>query len=448
MDYISNTELEKSLMLEVLGLEKMEDLFRALPEEVLLKKNLNLPEGMSELELSREMKKLASRNRSIEEFNCFLGAGAYDHFIPAIIQHLISRSEYYTAYTPYQAELSQGTLQVIYEYQSMICELTAMEAANASLLDGGSAVGEAVNMAGRISRRRKIIMPDTVHPAYRKVAETYGLQQNLEFVKIPQKGTVLDLETLEKELDGDTAAVVVQYPNFFGSIENLLEIKKLMNVDKKILLTVVANPIALAVLTPPGELDADIVVGEGQSLGNPVSYGGPYLGFMACKMEYIRQMPGRIVGATTDLDGNKGFVLTLQAREQHIRREKATSNICTNEALNALAATIYLSVMGKEGLRKVAEHCLRKAHYLGERLADIPGFKLLNGNNYFHEFLLETPLECKKIIKDLQGKGILAGVDIKRFGYEIDGLLVCVTEKKSLEDMDSFVEALEVYSNV
>lgn len=448
MNYISNTEQERGLMLETLNLERVEDLFRALPEEVLKKKDLNLPEGLSELELSWKMKELASKNNSIEEFNSFLGAGAYDHFIPAIIQHLISRSEYYTAYTPYQAELSQGTLQAIYEYQSMICELTGMETANASLLDGGSAVGEAVNMAGRINRRKKIIMPDTVHPAYRKVAETYGKEQNLKFENIPLKGTVLDLELLEKELDNDTAAVVVQYPNFFGSIESLIEIKKIINREKKTLLIVVANPVALAVLTPPGELGADIVVGEGQSLGNPLSYGGPYLGFMACKGKYSRQMPGRIVGATTDADGNKGFVMTLQTREQHIRREKATSNICTNEALNALAATIYLAVMGKQGLREAAEYSLRKAHYLGEKLAKLSGFKVLNEGNYFHEFLLETPVESKKIIKELQEKGILAGVNINRFDYELDGLLVCVTEKKSLEDLDSFVEALEVYSNV
>lgn len=434
-------------MLESIGIEKIEDLFKAIPEEVLLERELKIPEGLSELEFLQKMKKLAAKNISLDELNSFLGAGAYDHYIPTIINHLVSRSEYYTAYTPYQAELSQGSLQAIYEYQSMICALTGMEVANASLLDGGSAVGEAVNMAGRISRKKKIILSEAVHPFYRQIAETYGKEQGLEFMNIPLTGSISDISILDKEIDSQTAAVVIQYPNFLGSIEEMKEIQQMLSREKRALLIVIANPIALALLTPPGQLGADIVVGEGQSLGNTINYGGPYLGFMACKKKYLRQMPGRVVGATTDVNGEKGFVMTLQTREQHIRREKATSNICTNEALNALIATIYLSIMGKKGLQEVAEQCLKKAHYLGEKLNDLAGYKILN-QNYFNEFFLETPIESSIITNDLKKKGILPGLDLSLLGYDFNGLLICVTEKKSRDELDELLRALEVYSNV
>lgn len=444
MDYISNTEKEKEVMLKTIGIEQIEELFSAIPERVVLDRPLNIPTGLSELELLRVTKEKANRNKSLEDLVSFLGAGVYDHYIPSIVDHLISRAEFYTAYTPYQAELSQGTLQAIYEYQSMICELTGMELANASLLDGGSATGEAVLMAGRISRKKKIILSKGVHPAYRAVARTYGSHQGLEFKEIELVDTLTDLAALKNELDEQTAAVVLQYPNFFGSIELMDEVKGLVSAGSEILLIVVANPLALGLLTPPGDFAADIVVGEGQSLGNTISYGGPYLGYMATRKKYVRHLPGRIVGATSDLEGKRGYVMTLQTREQHIRREKATSNICTNQALNALIATIYLSTLGKEGIREVAGQSLAKAHYLAERIKQLPGFKVINPGNYFHEFLLTAPGPVLDLKKELYRKGIIAGLDISRFDYRQEGLLVCVTEKRTKKELEMYLSALEV----
>lgn len=447
MSYISNTSQEKMQMLKNIGVEKIEDLFKAIPQEVLFQEKLDVPEGLSELGLLRSVKEKAEKNTSLDELNSFLGAGSYDHYIPSIIDHIVSRSEFYTAYTPYQAELSQGSLQAIYEYQSMICELTGMDIANASLLDGGSATGEAVLMASRITRKKKILLSQSVHPAYRDVAITYGKQQGLNFNEIPISNTKINLKRLESEIDQDTAAVVIQYPNFFGSIEDLSRIKEMTAKYKRTLLIVIANPIALALLKSPGKLGADIVIGEGQSLGNSINYGGPYLGFMSCKEKYIRQMPGRIVGATTDTDGQKGYVMTLQTREQHIRRGRATSNICTNEALNALIATIYMSVMGKKGLKEVAEHCLKKTHYLAEKIDSMPEYEVVNKENYFHEFLLKVPGNTNIYYEKLQEKGILAGLRVKTLGYNLDALLICVTEKKTRQDLDEFITALEVINN-
>jgi len=444
MSYISNTLQEKEEMLKTIGIAKMEDLFGAIPQEVLFQGKLDIPTGLSELELLNDIKEKASRNSSLDEMNSFLGGGAYDHYIPSIIDHIVSRSEFYTAYTPYQAELSQGSLQAIYEYQSMICELTGMEVANASLLDGGSATAEAVLMASRITRKKDIIISKSVHPAYRDIVQTYGKQQGLSFTEVNINDTQINLEQLESAIDQGTAAVVIQYPNFFGSIEDVERIREMLDNFKRTLLIVIANPIAMALLKTPGQLGADIVIGEGQPLGNTINYGGPYLGFMSCKEKYIRQMPGRIVGATTDLSGEKGYVMTLQTREQHIRRGRATSNICTNEALNALIATIYLSVMGKHGLKEVAEHCLRKAHYLADHIESIPGYKVLNKGNFFHEFLIQTPVDSETVYKKLQKKGILAGLRIRSLDYKLDGLLVCVTEKKTTRELDQFVKALEV----
>lgn len=446
MAFISNTPAERERMLKKIGVEKIEELFSVIPENVALDRPLDLPEGLSELEVLREINKKADKNVSLDEKVPFIGAGAYDHFIPSHIDHLISRSEFYTAYTPYQAELSQGTLQAIYEYQSMICELTGMDVANASLLDGGSATGEAVLMASRVSRKKKILISKGVHPAYREVARTYGRHQGLEFVEIDLDGTVSNLEQINDELDKDTAAIVVQYPNFFGSIEDMNRISELVSSQKKTLFVVIANPIALGLLKPPSEFGADIVIGEGQSLGNPVNYGGPYLGYMATREKYLRQLPGRIAGATTDVEGNRGYVLTMQTREQHIRRAKATSNICTNEALNALVATIYMATMGKEGIKEVAEQSMKKAHYLADKIDQLEGFEVVNKDNFFHEFLIKTQLSVEEVKKSLFEKDILAGLDISNF-YSEEGLLVCVTEKRSKEELDKYVEALEVINN-
>ncbi len=448
MDYISNTPREKEKMLDVIGAQEINELFAAIPEKVRLKRELNIDGSLSELELKRQARKLTDRNNSLNNMTSFLGAGAYDHYVPSIIDHLISRSEYYTAYTPYQAELSQGTLQAIYEFQSMICELTGMGVANASLLDGGSAVGEAVLMAQRITRKNRIIFSRAIHPAYREVARTYGSFQGLEFVEAELRGGTTDLDQFENLLDDQTAAVVIQYPNFYGSLEQMERIQSLLEEQKKILMIVIANPMTLGLLTPPSEWGADIVIGEGQVLGNQLNYGGPYLGYMATRDDrgFIRQMPGRIAGATTDADGNRGYVLTLQTREQHIRREKATSNICSNEALNALIATIYMSAMGKEGLKEVAEHSLQKAHYLADKIDQISGYQVVNKENFFHEFWVKTPVEPGKLIDELREKGIIPGLDLSRFDEE-EGLLICTTEKRTREEMDNLVSALEVVSN-
>ncbi len=444
MDYISNTTAETEKMLKTIGVNAVEDLFKMIPEEVALEEDLKIDSGISELELMNLAQEKASKNKSLADQLSFLGAGVYDHYVPGVIDHLISRSEFYTAYTPYQAELSQGTLEAIYEYQSMISELTGMGIANASMLDGGSAAAEAVTMAARISRNKKIILPETINPAYREVIKTYGAGQDLEFVEIESEAEIIDPSQIAENIDKDTAAVIVQYPNFFGSIEKMNEIAEIIEENKKVIFIVIANPILLGVLKPPSDYGADIVVGEAQNLGNGLNYGGPYLGFMACRDErkMLRQLPGRIVGKTTDVDGKEGFVLTLQTREQHIRREKATSNICTNEALNALMATIYLAVMGKKGLKEVGNQSYHKAHYLAEKIDKIPGFDVANKNNFFHEFVVKSVKKSEEIKTQLAKDNIIAGYNLDKIGKE--GLLIAVTEKKTKEELDKFAEKLEV----
>lgn len=444
MDYISNTAAERNKMLKEIGVEAVEDLFQMIPKEVSAKNDLKIADGISELELMRLAKAAALENKSLDELTSFLGAGAYDHYVPSVIDALISRSEFYTAYTPYQAELSQGTLEAIYEYQSMIVEITGLGIANASMLDGGSAAAEAVTMGARISRRSRVILPDTIHPAYREVIKTYGDGIGLEFIDLKTEAQTVDPDQIKENLDDQTAVVVLQYPNFYGSIEKMNEISELIKNNKNTIFVVIANPILLGVLKAPADFGADIVVGEAQNLGSGLNYGGPYLGFMACKddRKMLRQLPGRIVGKTNDVEGKEGFVLTLQTREQHIRREKATSNICTNEALNSLMATIYLSTMGKEGLKEVGEKSYHKAHYLAEKLDKLEGFKVLNKDNFFHEFVLETEKKSSEVIDELLKDNILLGFDLEK--VEKDGILVCVTEKRTKAEMDKLLEKLEV----
>ncbi|MCC3144712.1 aminomethyl-transferring glycine dehydrogenase subunit GcvPA [Halanaerobium sp. Z-7514] len=444
MDYISNTAAEQDEMLKEIGVKAVEELFAMIPEEISLDCELDVEAGISEMELMDLAKEAAAKNKSLEEMTSFLGAGAYDHYVPSIIDHLISRSEFYTAYTPYQAELSQGTLEAMYEYQSMIAELTGMGIANASMLDGGSAAAEAVTMASRISRKKKVILTETIHPAYKEVIKCYGKGHQLEFLELKSNSEIMDPAVIKENIDQETGVLVVQYPNFFGSLEKMEEIAKIKKEHKKLIFVVIANPVLLGLLKAPAEFGADIVVGEGQGLGNGLNYGGPYLGFMACKDERImlRQLPGRIVGKTTDVDGKEGFVLTMQTREQHIRREKATSNICTNEALNALMATIYLATMGKKGLAEVAEQSYHKAHYLAEKIDQLADFEVSNKENFFHEFLVKSSKDIKEIKAKLLEEDIIAGYDLDKAGKK--GLLVCVTEKISKADMDNFVEKLEV----
>jgi glycine dehydrogenase subunit 1 len=438
--YIPDTQEQQKDMLVEAGFRSMDELFSDIPENVKLNRSLNLPAALSEPELVRHMKAISSRNSSLDEFVSFLGAGSYDHYIPSVVGHILSRQEFYTAYTPYQPEISQGTLQAIFEYQSMICILTGMDVSNASMYDGASALAEAASMACQSVRRSEILVASTVHPESRRVLDTYCRFKGIKTVEFGYKDGKADLACLEGKLNENTAAVVMQYPNFFGVIEEIDKAAELAHLNKSLLVTSV-DPIALGILKSPGDLGADIAVGEGQSLGNAISFGGPYLGFMAAKKELMRKMPGRIVGETIDNNGRRGYVLTLQAREQHIRREKATSNICSNEALNALAATVYLTVTGKEGLKKTAELCLHKAHYLYDRLTNNGLFQPCFNSPFFKEFAVKSSIPIKELNQLLLADRIIGGYDLGRDYSELSGcVLLAVTEKRTAREMDEFTE--------
>jgi len=429
-------------MLEKIGVESLEKLLGSIPEKMRLKRDLNLPSPISELELKEHLKKLSQKNKSSDQMVTFLGGGAYDHFIPSVVEHILSRPEFYTAYTPYQAEVSQGTLQSIYEYQSLVCELTGMEVSNASMYDAGSAVAEAAILAFSRTGRKEVLVFDSTNPFYLDVLRTYtrGMDIKIDLRK-SQKG-IADPADLKNALSEKTAGVIIQNPNFFGLLEKVEEIEPLVH-SSGALLILVCDPISLGILKPPGEYKADIAVGEGQSLGNRQNFGGPFLGYFTAKKELIRRMPGRIIGATQDHQGKRGFVMILQTREQHIRRERATSNICTNQALCALAACIYLSLLGKTGLKKVAELCLQKSHYLADRIRQTEGFKIKFDHPFFKEFVVQTPLPPQKIIETLLEKEILAGIALSQFKLGLDDcLLISVTEKRTKKQMDTFVEEL------
>lgn len=438
--YIPNTNDERQKMLKEIGYSSIEELFGDIPEEIRLDGDMAIPGPMSEMELLKHMRQLASSNKHTGEYICFLGAGAYDHYIPSAIDHIISRADFYTAYTPYQPEISQGTLQAIFEYQTMICQLTGMEVSNASMYDGATAVAEAILMACQATRRSHVVVARNMHPEYRQVAVTYTKFQDIPITEIGYRDGMIDMEALEKAITDETAAVVIQSPNFFGIIEDIEPVAELAHKNKALLI-VCADPISLAILKSPGELGADIVVGEGQPLGNPLSFGGPYFGFFATTQKLMRRMPGRIVGETTDKDGNRGFVLTLQTREQHIRREKATSNICTNQALNALMATIYLSLMGKEGLKEVAYQCVQKSHYLYDKLIETGLFTPVFNGAFFKEFALKSSIPVDKLNRHLLNTGIIGGYSLEKAYPELDGgWLIAVTEKRTREEMDALVE--------
>ncbi len=443
MGYVPNTEKDKKEMLNAIGVRDIGELLTDIPEEIRLKHGLNLPSPLSEIELKKEMLVLSEKNADLLHYTSFLGAGAYDHYIPSVVEHMVSRSEFYTAYTPYQAEASQGMLQSIYEFQSIICELTGMEAANASMYDGASATAEAAMMAIRITKRKEVIVSRAIHPNYRMVLKTYLQGIGVTIKEIPFKDGITDVDALS--ISDNTAAVIIQQPNFFGCIEELSAISA---ITKKFgaLFIVSVDPIAMGILKSPGELGADIVVGEGQSLGNSLSFGGPYLGFFATKKEHIRQMPGRLVGATVDAQGKKGYCLTLQTREQHIKRERATSNICTNQALCALAATVYLSVIGKEGLKKVAELCLQKAHYAQREITKIEGFSSPFPAPFFKEFVIKTPVSAQRILEGLLKEKIIGGLELGNYYPELKyHLLICVTEKRTGEEIERLAEFLQRY---
>ncbi len=460
--YLPNTDEDRAEMLRFIGAKSIDELFADIPAELQEKAALNLPPALSEPELLQHLQSLAALNIPLGSLPDptvpsppqsvprppslvpFLGAGIYDHYIPPAVQHILNRNEFYTAYTPYQAEASQGTLQATFEYQSLICDLTGMEVSNASLYDGASALAEAVLMAHNINGRRKVVLPAALHPHWQQVVRTYADGMRLQFVTapyLPDEG-ITDPDFVRQACDDETCCVVVQHPNFFGCLEKVSELEDAAH-KAGALFIVAFDPISLGVLKPPGEYNADIAVAEGQCLGLPPSFGGPLLGIFTCKREFIRKMPGRLVGETVDAKGQRGFVLTLQVREQHIRRERATSNICTNQALCALAAAVYLALMGKHGLRQVAELCVQKAHYLAEQLESI-GVPRLFRAPFFKEFAVKLPTDPKAVNKSLLSKGFLGGLPLKQFYSELpNGWLLAVTEKRTRTEMDAFVSAVK-----
>jgi len=442
MPFISNTDRERQDMLQACGVAKFTDLIKNIPQEFLDKAEFHLGKPLSELELIRALTDLTEDNVPTTEAISFLGGGIYDHFIPAAVNHIISRPEFLSAYTPYQAEVSQGTLQYIYEYQTMICELTGMEVSNAGMYDGASAAAEAVLMAVRKTKKYRALIPSTINPLYREVIKTYTSGAEVELIEIKQKNGTIDLAHLQAELNDDTACVLMQTPNFLGFLEDAFEIEKITHSAKKALLIPIVDPISLAVLNSPAEYQADIVVGEGQALGNAQSYGGPLFGFLATSEKLIRTMPGRLSGATLDVEGNIAYVLTMQAREQHIRREKATSNICSNDALCTLAATVYLCLMGSKGLKQVAEQSTAKAHYLAAKLSELPGYELYSSAPFFKEFALKTPHPAEYICEAFSEWDVYPGIPTRQFGYD-DLLLIAVTEKITKADMDQLVDMLK-----
>lgn len=442
--YIPNTpEIEKQ-MLEEIGYESIDDLFSDIPEEVRLDRELNLPKAKSELEVRNYLTGLAKKNCSLSELTNFLGAGAYDHYIPSVVKHITGRSEFYTSYTPYQPEISQGTLQYIFEFQTLICNLTGMDIANASLYDGGTAIAEAALLAVAHSRKKEVIISKTVRPEARQILQTYAKTQDIKVIEIDIKDGVTDIDQLKENVSDDTAAVIVQSPNFFGIIEDLKSLTEVAHTGKKTSMVASVNPISLGILEKPSTFDVDIVVGEGQPLGIPVQFGGPYLGFMATKKAYMRKLPGRIVGETTDLDGKRSYVLTLSAREQHIRREKATSNICSNQGLNSLAATVYMVTMGKEGLKEVAMQSAQKAHYAYEQLTKSGKFKPLFDKPFFNEFVVTSDIDPMKITTELRHADIQGGYHLGRSYPEYENaVMYAVTEKRTKEEIDKLSSVLE-----
>lgn len=441
--YIPNGSIEKEEMLKSIGVSSIDALFNDIPDGLKLKRRLNIGEPYSEIRLSSYIKELAGKNKNTDDYICFLGAGTYDHFIPSVVNHMAGRSEFYTAYTPYQPEISQGTLQVIFEYQTMICSLTGMDVSNASMYDGGTAAAEAAMMAIENTKRKRIVVSRTVHPDIRKILKTYLRFKNAEYIEAEEADGVTDFEKLRALVDGNTAGVIVQNPNFLGIIEDYSEIEKLVHSNKSLLIMEV-NPISLGILKTPGEIGADIAVGEGQSLGNSLSFGGPYLGFMAATSKFTRKIPGRIAGQSEDVDGKRAFVLTLQAREQHIRRQRAASNICSNQALNALRAAIYMSLLGREGIKEAAIQSMQKAHYAHSELIKSGKFKPLFNKPFFNEFVIKGDTKAADVTKILLQNKILGGYEIGNdYSLYMDAMMFAFTEKRTREEIDKLIQVME-----
>jgi len=444
MSYIPNTPEDVADMLAAVGVRSIEELLADVPPDLRLKQGLGLPPAMSEMELTEHLQNLADRNEHAGQTACFLGAGAYDHFIPAVVDDLAGRAEFYTAYTPYQPEASQGILQAFYEYQTCICMLTGMEVSNASLYDGATALAEACAMAHTITRRKQVVVPGSLHPEYRRTLDTYfrGSEVSLTHVRVAE-GAV-DPADVERAAGHDCACVVVQQPNFFGCLEDVEAISRVAH-ELGALLVACVNPMSLAILKPPGEYGADVAAGDGQPLGCPLAFGGPYFGFIATSRKYVRKMPGRIVGQTVDRDGRRAFALTLQTREQHIRRDKAGSNICTNHALMALRAAVYLAAMGESGLRRAAELCVQNSHYAHQRILALPGFRPAFDRPFFHEFVVRCPKPPEAINARLMERGIMGGLEMGRFHADLsDCLMFCATEKRTRQQIDHLVNSLKM----
>ncbi|MHC4182759.1 MAG: aminomethyl-transferring glycine dehydrogenase subunit GcvPA [Planctomycetota bacterium] len=446
VNYIPTTEADIKLMLKEIGVKSVDDLLQDIPKELLCKP-INIPDGISEMELRRSLKALSDKNANFNKYTSFLGAGAYEHFIPSVVDHLSDRGEFYTCYTPYQPEVSQGTLQAMYEFQSMMCELLAMDVANASMYDGASALAEAAVLALKYKKKEKIIVSKTVHPEYREVLSTYLQGSDVKLIELEMENGITSVSDLESRIDKNTSCVLVQTPNFFGCLEDNERLAELTHKNEAIFVACV-NPMSLGIIKPPGEYNADIAVGDVQALGNYVHYGGPHAGFFATSKELMRKMPGRIAGAAIDSKGRRGYTLTLQAREQHIRRGKATSNICTNQQFLALRTCIYLSTLGKAGMIEVGKLNVYKSHYAMTKLCELDGIEPLYDNPFFNEFAIEVSGggEVKDINKRLFEAGIIGGLDISHFYPDIqNAMLLCVTETKSKETIDKLVS---IVSNI
>ncbi|MGN8646629.1 aminomethyl-transferring glycine dehydrogenase subunit GcvPA [Gracilibacillus sp. HCP3S3_G5_1] len=442
--YLPDTKQDQQNMLELLNVESIDDLFEDIPESIRLTEELTIPKALPEASLMKRMRQLATQNTNTNQYSFFLGAGTYDHYIPSVVHHMISRSEFYTAYTPYQPEISQGELQAIFEFQTMICELTGMDVANSSMYDGFTSVSEAAALAVATTKRSKVLVSQAVHPEARDILTTAATGPAYHVEEIGLAADITDIQDIEVKTNDQTAAIIVQYPNFFGSVEDLSEIKKIAQANGALLI-VSANPLALALLQAPGKLGADIVVGDMQPLGIPMSFGGPHCGYFTVTKKLMRKIPGRIVGQTTDAQGNRGFTLTLQAREQHIRREKATSNICSNQALNALASAVFMSALGKHGVRKMAKLNIEKADYMAKSLSE-KGFIVKNQGPFFNEFIVELPVSVYEANRQLLKAGIIGGYDLSKH-YDLENqMLIAVTEQRTKEEIDHFVTELGALS--
>lgn len=443
MAYIPHTSQDTREMLQAISAGSLEELFTQIPSTLLLQKELDLPPALSESELSVHLASLSSKNTPLHHQISFMGAGAYDHYVPAVVDALTLRGEYFSAYTPYQAEASQGNLQVFFEFQTLICRLTGMEVANASLYDGATALAEAILMALSSTGRSKILLSSALHPEYKAVVETYlNNLGGLKIQEISHQGQT-SLQEAKEALDKETACLVFQNPNFYGSLEQCRELVDLAREQGALSIVAIADPFSLSLVSPPGEYGVEIACGEAQSMGNPLSMGGPSVGFLSTHKEHIRKIPGRIVGETVDKEGKRAFVLTLQTREQHIRREKATSNICTNQALLALRTTIYLSALGKRGFVELGKICYHRSHYLAEKISALPGFELSYPGPFFREFAVNCPVGPAEILKDLSAEKILPGVNLGQFSEDHKNkLLIAVTEKNTKEQLDLLVEKL------